>query len=239
MVDYEAILEQLRDHENRIEMLEVACNRLNSNIEAIQIILEALQTNDYVTDVVKIIEDGAEVGYSITFAKGRTITIYNGTNGSTPKIGIRKAADGEYYWTADNEWLTDEDGNKIPAAYGDGGDGKYITPQLRVVDGIWYVSYDNGNTWRELGKVDGEQEDFFQSVTYDEEYIYLTLSDGTEITIPRKGSSSGKEVEIPEYWKSHIDSKIQKINALNESQGGEADNFIFITDTHYPNNSRN
>ena len=239
MVDYEAILEQLRDHENRIEMLEVACNRLNSNIEAIQIILEALQTNDYVTDVVKIIEDGAEVGYSITFAKGRTITIYNGTNGSTPKIGIRKAADGEYYWTADNEWLTDEDGNKIPAVYSDGGDGKYITPQLRVVDGIWYVSYDNGNTWRELGKVDGEQEDFFQSVTYDEEFIYLTLSDGTEITIPRKGSSSGKEVEIPKYWKSHIDSKIQKINALNESQSGEADNFIFITDTHYPNNSGN
>lgn len=239
MVDYEAIMEQLRDHENRIEMLEVACNRLNSNIEAMQVILEALQTNDYVTDVVKIMEDGVEIGYSITFAESGTVTIYNGTDGNTPKIGIRKAADGGYYWTADEEWLTDEDGNKIPAVYSDSDNGKYITPLLRVADGIWYVSYDNGNTWRQLGEVEEEQEDFFQSVSYDEENIYLILSDGTEITIPRKGSSSDDEAEIPEYWKSHIDSKICEINKLNESQGGEADSFIFITDTHYPNNKGN
>ena len=154
--DDSAIWDELRDHENRIQQLEAECKRLNTNIQAIEIVLEALKENDYITDIVKIMEEGVEVGYSITFAKSGTVTIYHGSNGadgSTPKIGIRKAADGEYYWTADDEWLTDEAGDKIPAAHSDGGDGKYITPQFRIAQGIWYISYDNGNSWMEIGKI--------------------------------------------------------------------------------------
>ena len=71
------IWEELRDHEERIEKLETECVRLNRNIEAIQIILEALKENDYITDIVKIMEDEVEVGYSITFAKGGTVNIYH------------------------------------------------------------------------------------------------------------------------------------------------------------------
>ena len=109
---------ELRDHEQRIQNLEAICNKLNSNVEAVQAILTALEQNDYVTDIVKVMEDGIEVGYSITFAKGGTVTIYHGTDGtdgSAPKVSIRKAQDGEYYWTADGEWMTDENGEIIPA----------------------------------------------------------------------------------------------------------------------------
>ena len=94
---------ELRDHEERIHRLEALCNKLNSNVEAIQTILTALEQNDYVTDIVKVMEDGVEVGYSITFAKGGTVTIYHGsdgTDGAAPQISIKKAQDGEYYWTA-------------------------------------------------------------------------------------------------------------------------------------------
>ena len=39
----------------------------------------------------------------------------------------------------------------------DGADGKDgITPQLEIRDGYWYISYDNGATWKELGKATGE-----------------------------------------------------------------------------------
>ena len=189
--DHEAIWDELRDHEERIEKLEAECRRLNSNIEAMQVVLEALQCNDYVTDIVKIMEEGVEVGYSITFAQSGTVTIYhgtNGSNGSTPKIGIQKASDGEYYWTADGEWLTDAEGNKIPAAHSDSGDGRYITPQFRIAEGVWYISYDNGNSWREIGKVgEGDKENtesFFKSVVYNNEYLILTLADGTEVKVP-------------------------------------------------------
>ena len=86
-------------------------------MEAIQTILKALEQNDYITDITKITEAGVEIGYSITFAKGGTVNIYHGSNradGAAPKIGIKKAQDGEYYWTADEEWLTDENGEMIP-----------------------------------------------------------------------------------------------------------------------------
>ena len=195
------IWEELRDHEERIEKLETECVRLSRNIEAIQIILEALKENDYITDIVKIMEDEVEVGYSITFAKSGTITIYHGadgSNGTAPKIGIRKASDGEYYWTSNDEWLTDESGEKIPAAVPNNPDGKYITPSFRIAEGIWYISYDNGNTWLELGH-DGEEnegEEFFQDVTYDENNVYITLADGTLVKIPRKSSEKVSRIAL-------------------------------------------
>ena len=51
---------ELRDHEERIQRLETLCNKLNSNIEAMQAVLTALEQNDYVTDVVKVVENGID-----------------------------------------------------------------------------------------------------------------------------------------------------------------------------------
>ena len=203
--DDSAIWEELLNHKERIEKLEAECNRLNANINSLQTILEALQTNDYVTDIVKIMEDGVEVGYSITFAKSGTVTIYHGTNGSAPKVGIQKAADGQYYWTSDGEWLTDENGAKIPAAYADGGDGKYITPLFRVAEGVWYVSYDNGSSWMQIVEdEDDEEVPLFKEVTYDKEYVYLTLADGSVIKIPIDTSSY---TDVPQINNSYIRPK--------------------------------
>lgn len=103
--DDSEIWDKLNEHEQRIEELEKVCSRLNSNIEALQVVMQALQENDYVTGVTKICEDGVEIGYSLAFAKGGTVTIYHGIDGqdgekgedgqdgSAPKIGIRKASD--------------------------------------------------------------------------------------------------------------------------------------------------
>ena len=202
---HEDIWNKLREHEQRIEELEEQCRKLNSNIEAIREILAAIQQNDYVTEVMKIMEGGVEVGYSLTFSKSGTITIYHGTDGTdgadggTPNIGIKKAADGAYYWTSNGEWITDDDGNKIPATVSDP-DANYVTPQFRVSDGVWYVSYDNGNSWREI-EVGNDQEgdSFFQSVTTDSENLYLTLADGTVVTVPIVSTSRsfvGKVISI-------------------------------------------
>ncbi len=197
--DDSAILEQLRDHEERIQKLEALCNQLNSNIEAMQIVLEVLQENDYVTAVTAIIEDGQEVGYSITFAKSGTVRIYHAAEGTAPRIGIRKSSDGEYYWTADEEWLTDENGDMFPVYTvsesddANGADAGYVTPLFRVADGIWYISYDCGNTWQIVlpadeseDSSDGSLEDnpIFTEVSYDESNLYVTLADGTALTIP-------------------------------------------------------
>ena len=99
----------------------------------------------------------------------------------------------------------------------DGADGKDgVTPQLKIEDGYWYISYDNGATWTQLGKATGEDgkdgadgkdgqngadgkdgqdgDSMFQSVTQDENFVYFTLADGTVIKIA-KGSSSDNRSE--------------------------------------------
>ena len=129
---YEEIWQRLNDHEKRIEQLEKQCRELNSNVIAIQTALTAVRENDHVTEVMKVMENGVEAGYSIPFAKAGTVTLYHGMDGATPKIGIKKAADGVYYWTSGDEWMTSDDGAKIPATVSDPDSG-YVTPQFRVV----------------------------------------------------------------------------------------------------------
>ena len=85
----------------------------------------------------------------------------------------------------------------------DGKDG--ITPQLKIENDYWYISYDNGKTWTQLGKATGEDgqngvngtngtngvdgidgDSFFQGVdTSNDDYVIFTLADGTELVLPR------------------------------------------------------
>jgi hypothetical protein len=69
----------------------------------------------------------------------------NGTNGSNGQDG----ADGK-------DGQNGEDG-KDGADGQDGKDGKDgVTPQLKIEEGYWFISYDNGATWTQLGKATGE-----------------------------------------------------------------------------------
>lgn len=166
------------------EDLNDVVNKLNCNIQAIQTILIAVQQNDNVTEVMKIMENSVEIGYSLTFAKGATVTIYHNLDGSMPQIGVKKETDGEYYWTTGNEWLTDSNGHKLPVTAASS-DGSRITPQLRVVDGVWYISCDNGDTWNSAENEEGNYFTcFIASVGYDSSFVYITLNNGSIITIP-------------------------------------------------------
>lgn len=121
----------------------------------------------------------------------------NGNNGTTPVIGVKQDTDGIYYWTLNGTWLLDDNNQKVKAegtdgASGDGGtpgtpgkDG--ITPLLKIEGGYWYVSYDNENSWKQLGKATGESEgNFFQEITEDDDYLYITLTGSqTIISIPK------------------------------------------------------
>ena len=212
--------ESIRDHEQRISALEELCKQMNTNIEALQTIVSALEKRDYVTNVSEVRSNGEVIGYTISFAYSDTVTIYhgqdgkdgqngaNGNDGYTPQIGVMKDTDGIYYWTLDGEWLLDGKGNKIQANGVNGTNGSNgtngtngvdgITPRLKIENDYWFVSYDNGVTWQQLGKatgedgtdgndgIDGEDGDsIFKSVTQDDEYVYFNLSDGTMITLPK------------------------------------------------------
>ncbi len=158
---------------------------MNSNIESLSVIINILQKNDYVTNVTNVIENGKEIGYMISFNKNASIIIYHGINGNNPEIGVKKDVDGVYYWTLNGEWLLDDEGNKMETVNGGGG----ITPNLKIEGEYWYISYDDGLTWEKLYKAAGEEGQsgysMFENVDVsNQEYVLMTLTDGTEIKIP-------------------------------------------------------
>ena len=179
------------------EALQRLCNETNTNLSALQTIVTALQNNDYITSVDPLTENGKVVGYTIKFAKSNPIVIYNGkdgadgVDGNTPVIGVKKDTDGIYYWTLDGEFII-VDGQKIKAQGTDGSDGADgVTPKLEIREGYWWISYDNGTNWTQLGKATGEDGKDADSIkiTQDENNVYFELADGTVITISKTGQS--------------------------------------------------
>lgn len=187
-VDIDGLSGRVDDLEARVEALEELCSQMNTNIGALQTIVDALQSNDYISSIAPIEEGEDIIGYVINFTKSGPVTLYHGQDGGTPLIGVRQDTDGQYYWTVDGEWLLDDAGNKIPASARNGSDGQDgITPQLKIeADGYWYISYDDGVTWTQLGKATGADGDsMFSGVTQDGDNVYLTLADGTIVTLPK------------------------------------------------------
>ena len=187
------------------EALQRLCNETNTNLSALQTIVTALQNNDCITSVDPLTENGKVVGYTIKFAKSNPIVIYNGkdgadgVDGNTPVIGVKKDTDGIYYWTLDGEFIV-VDGQKIKAQGTDGNNGADgsdgVTPKLEIQEGYWWISYDNGTNWTQLGKATGEDGKDADSIkiTQDENNVYFELADGTVITISKTGQSADPNV---------------------------------------------
>ena len=182
--------------ENRVAKLEELCKQMNTNISSLQTIVTALQNNVYVTGTTPLMKDGKEIGYTITFSKGNPITIYHGKDGqdgedgTTPTINVKKDTDGVYYWTLNGEFIV-VDGGKIKAEGKDGTSGTNgTTPQFKIENDYWFVSYDNGTNWTQLGKATGEDgvggDSMFSGVDYETstDYVIFTLSNGTQIKLP-------------------------------------------------------
>lgn len=162
----------------------------------------------------------------------------DGITANTPIIGATQDTDGVYYWTVNGEWLLDDNGNKIRVTGRDGQNGQDgqdgndgqpgqpgqpgnngqngqngadgITPTLKIENGMWYVSYDNGSTWTMLGQATGDPgqpgqpgqngqdgESIFANITYDANSVVFTLSDGTTITVPRGNGTGGTTPTVP------------------------------------------
>ena len=107
--DDSELWEQVNQNTARIAALETWQAETNTNIQALQTLLS---TTDYITAVTPVVQDGVEVGYTISFLHTPAITIYHGTKGDkgdtgdTPQIGAAQAEDGNWYWTLNGEPLT-------------------------------------------------------------------------------------------------------------------------------------
>ena len=208
--DY-ASVEDLNKLESRVAALETLCKQMNTDIASLQTLVSAVQNGDHITGVTPVVQNGVTLGYTIAFAKSPSITIYHGKDGAagatgamgatgaqgstgpqgnkgdkgdkgdpgySPVIDVRQDVDGIWYWTLDGQWIRDGRGGKLRA------DG--ITPKLKIEDGYWYVSYDEGGNWGSpLGPATGaDGESLFSDVTVSDTEVTFVLADGRSFSLP-------------------------------------------------------
>lgn len=196
------IREAIDDLDGRVQTLETLCTELNTNLTALSTLVQALQKGDYVVSVSPLEEDGKEVGYRIIFKESGVVDLYHGQDGAdgkdgengqdgadgkdgvngsdgkdgeTPVLGTKQDTDGAYYWTIDGEWVLDGEGNKIPLVT------VGATPQLKIEDETWFVSYDDGATWEELGAAVSVG---IKDIKEENGELVITMADGTVIAVP-------------------------------------------------------
>ena len=185
------LVNRMDQAEADIAELQQLVKDINTNISSLVTVVDALKNSDQITSVTPL-SDGS--GYTITFSKSGTITIYNGKNGvdgtngtngengadgHTPVISVKLDQDGQYYWTVDGEYLTDAEGKKIPAT------AHIATPQIRINEGNFEISYNEGLTWEIIGNAGASDDVVFKQVIDGPASVLFVLSDGTQIEIPK------------------------------------------------------
>lgn len=113
--------------DQRVTTLEGQLTRMNSDISSLNVLVSAVKTNVYITDMTE-----TSTGYTLTFSDGRVITIVNGGDVKAPHIGSNG-----------NWWIGDED-TGVRAAGHDGADGRDGTDGK---DGFTPYIGNNGNWW--------------------------------------------------------------------------------------------
>ncbi|MGJ7033543.1 PL29 family lyase N-terminal domain-containing protein [Niabella hirudinis] len=135
--------DQLNSQANRIAALEAAVKGINSDINALKAVAEALQKNISVTSYV-----ATATGYLLTMSDGSSIALVNGKDGTNgkdgangnngqngtngvngkdglnaPAIGVKQGGDGQYYWTLGGDFIL-QSGQKLRVTGNDGASGQ-------------------------------------------------------------------------------------------------------------------
>jgi hypothetical protein len=182
--------DKVNDLDGRVETLETTVKGMNSDITALQNLVDALNQGKVIIDA-----EETENGYTLIFSDNSKVLLQNGTNGSNgadaPVIGVKADEDGVYYWTITTNgitsWLPDEE-HKLKVTGNDGANG--VTP-IMGVDSEGYWTVDTGEGAQRIGgdhpvKAEGKDGDsFFKSVTVGESNVTITLADGTLFTLPK------------------------------------------------------
>ncbi len=176
--------------ESQVTELRLLVEKLNSNLTSLVTAVDALNNRDQIVSVEKL---PAGNGYTITFKKSGTVTVYNGEkgldgkngtdgvngkDGKSPVISIRQDTDNKFYWTLDGEWLL-VNGQKVPAT------AEVTVPKIKVENGKFLFST-NGTEWVVIGDAGTSGIGLIKDVREDPENntVIIELSD-RKIVIPK------------------------------------------------------
>ena len=197
------VRDELITMQNEIDLLYTQVEQMNQGLSTLHGIVNEMASKGYIVDVREFQKDDRG-GYTLTF---RAVTIndngsvsentyaidlYSGVDGEDGEdaepfiVGVKKDDnDGRWYWydVQGNTWMKSPEGERFLV---DGKDGK--TPELKVENGFWCVSWDGGKTWSTTEwKAKGEDaKEIFSDAKVLDDRIELTLaSDNTVLTLLR------------------------------------------------------
>ena len=149
------------DLKDRVDTLETKVaaleSKVNENVSSIAKLAEAAAN---AVTIASVTPNEDKTSYTIKFSDGQTAVLTNGKDAEAPVVGM-KEFEGELYWTVNGEFMTNN-GAKVPVS------GK--TPQFKIQDGKWYVSYD-GKAWDEV-PVSGTVEPKLEMTETETEYVF-------------------------------------------------------------------
>lgn len=168
--DLERDINSLKD---RVEDYEAQVQKLNDDMNIIRVLLDGNKT------ITSYSFDGTN--YTLTLSNGETLTLTQGVVGANyPSITIDEES---------GNWIIAGKDSGVKAEAEDGKDAPY-TPQFKIENENWWVSYDGGVTWTDLGvKATGDpsgESSPISNVTLasDGNSITIKLSDNNSYTIP-------------------------------------------------------
>ncbi|MBO4571117.1 MAG: hypothetical protein J5699_04255 [Bacteroidales bacterium] len=175
-----AIEEEVEKLRNKVSEIEAAFTDLNNQIADINKLIAKVQSGDHIESIQEVTAGC----YVLTFESKDVLVLKDGDDGKTPVIGIRyDSLSGYYCWTVQQGssapvWLTDSYGRRITA--------EATVPKLRISDGYWQVSYDDGAHWTNLFQSSGsEGTSVFSNIDWSDPYVVVfTLTNGTKFFIP-------------------------------------------------------
>ena len=178
---YSEIDAELSALERRVANLNQRLNVINDNIASLQTLADKYMSYKYVVGYLPIYQGKQILGYTIHFSDGSSITLNNGVSKDDPIVGLRQDENGLYYWIVTvngvTDYFYDEAGQKIPASV--------ASPVMKIVDGVWKVSLDNGKTWQTFDKAQGaDGYSYVESITTRGDYIYIKLVSGQTVSFP-------------------------------------------------------
>ena len=126
-----------------IENSAETCEILNANVDALHAIIEAIEGNIAITQNV-----ASNLQHSITFSNNRLAHIYLDTSTNALPFIYAKKENGVYYWYHNGVWLLDANQNRVEVLKN--------KLSFKIIDGYWFISFDN-KKYENYGAVRGNE----------------------------------------------------------------------------------
>lgn len=233
--------------QSSIDQLDKRLSELEQKVTDEVATLTALVNGKVTVAAVATNESGST---TITLSDGKTIVVGADVTGKSLITVIEEG--GNSYWAITVNGGEAQpllvNGKKVPVT---------VTPDIRINDGKWEISVDGGNTWVAT-EVESSDIVFYTSFSEDEDYVYLTLADGSVITVAKdkditfavlsgaqyfsEGETKSVKLEMegvenytitekPEGWRASIKGNKLNITAPASAADAETDGAIKILAT--------